>query len=146
MSCFTFISQTKGQDSTNNKHWIIPDYAIVQFAGGIGFISVGAGYTIRNEKLKLALVYGYVPKSIGGLPIHAATARLKWSPLKPFRFKNFEIQSLSAGLLVNYTFGKQYFAFLPKYYPFNYYNHPTALHAGILAGSEINTKPKKIKQ
>jgi len=145
--CFTSMWYANGQDSVRRqKHWAFPDHAIIQFAGGIGYVSVGAGYTARKEKLKLVLLYGYVPESIGGLPIHAATAQLKWMPLKPFRFKNFELQSLVTGLLVNYTFGKQYFAFSPEYYPFNYYGHPTSIHAGILAGSEIYTLPKKNKK
>jgi hypothetical protein len=137
------------QNSTNDKHWAVPDFAIIQFAGGIGYLSAGAGYSNKKDKLNFSLFYGFVPESIGGLPIHAATAKLKWMPLKTILLKDFELEPLATGLLVNYTFGKQYFAFSPEHYRFNYYDHPTSLHAGMLLGSGIHTLPtkdKKIKQ
>lgn len=126
----------------------MPHHAKAQFAGGIGFLSVGAGYANRKGKLEGDLFYGYVPQSAGGLDIHALTAKVAWWPIKALPISKVELKPLAAGLLVNYTFGKQYFAFNPRYYPFNYYDHPTAVHAGVFIGSQLQTKVrnKVIKQ
>jgi hypothetical protein len=48
-----------------------PDHIKVQYAGGIGFISIGAGYSTKNQKLEGDLSYGYLPKSVGGIRIHS---------------------------------------------------------------------------
>ena len=137
------------QDSLKTKrHWAVPHHVKAQFAGGIGLVSIGAGYANKKEKLEGDIFYGYVPQSVGGLTIHAATAKFAWLPIKAIPLGKAEIKPLTAGLLVNYTFGKQYFAFSPRYYPFNYYDHPTSLHAGIFIGSQLQTRisEKGIKQ
>ena len=41
------------------------------------------------------------------------------------------------GLIVNYSFGKQYFGFDPTYYPYRYYSFPTAIHSALFLGSRI---------
>lgn len=76
------------------------------------------------------------------MAIHAATAKFAWWPIKAIPVGAVALKPLAAGLLVNYTFGKQYFAFSPRYYPFSYYDHPISLHAGIFIGSQLQTKQK----
>ena len=49
---------------------IVPHYAKLQFAGGIGFLSAGIGYQSKNKRLQYDLMYGYVPESLGGVEIH----------------------------------------------------------------------------
>jgi hypothetical protein len=143
--CITLCINFKAtaQDSfVKKRHPLLPHHVKAQFAGGIGFVSIGAGYANKKEKLEGDIFYGYVPKSIGGLPIHALTAKFAWWPIKTIPIHKIELKPLAAGLLVNYTFGKQYFSFSPRYYPFNYYDHPTALHAGIFIRSQLQTRRK----
>ena len=116
----------------------MPDHAKLQFAGGIGFFSIGAGYASRKKNVEGDVYYGYVPKSIGGVEIHALTGKLTWFPLDPFVSGKMEWKPLSAGVLVNYTFGQQYFGFTPEKYPYDYYGHPTSIHAGIFLGGQLN--------
>lgn len=122
-------------------HFLVPDHAKLQFAGGIGFLSAGIGYDSRKHNLQGDFYYGYVPESLGGVTIHSVTGKLTWTPLI-YRFKknHVNLDILSLGLLVNYAFGKQYFSFSPEYYPFDYYKFPTSLHAGIFAGGGIRFK------
>ncbi|MCW3074406.1 MAG: hypothetical protein JWP69_1475 [Flaviaesturariibacter sp.] len=142
--------QASAQDSEEpRRHWLVPHHAKLQYAGGIGFLAAGVGYANRKEKLEMDLFYGYVPKSLDGLPIHTTTAKFAWWPIRPITAKGLQVKPLATGLLVNYTFGKQYFAFSPEHYSFRYYDHPTSLHAGIFLGSAIQTKPnpnKRIRQ
>src|SRR6187399_3619192 len=114
-----------------------PDHIKVQYAGGIGFISIGAGYSTKNKKLEGDLYYGYLPKSIGGVSIHSVSAKVTWIPVHSVSIKKYELEPLMTGLIVNYSFGKQYFSFDPPYYPYKYYSFPTAIHSALFFGSRI---------
>jgi hypothetical protein len=127
-----------GARDTSRRHKLLPDHVKVQFAGGIGFTSIGVGYQSRSEKLEGDLYYGYVPRSVGGVQIHALSGKVTWYPLKKVGWRSFELRPLSVGGLVSYTFGKQYFLFSPENYPFSYYDFPTALHGGAFVGGRID--------
>ena len=114
-----------------------PEYLKVQYAGGIGFISIGAGYSTKNQKLEADLSYGYLPKSIGGIRIHSISGKVTWIPINSVRVKKYEVEPLMTGFIVNYSFGKQYFSFDPPYYPYKYYSFPTAIHSALFLGSRI---------
>src|SRR4030095_10172380 len=68
--------------------------------------------------------------------IHSGTLKITWSPIRRV-YHNISVNYITAGLYVNYTFGPQYFAFSPPFYPFNYYGFPTALHFGLFGGGAV---------
>ena len=117
-----------------------PDYIKLQYAGGAGFVSVGAGYSSKNQKLEGDLFYGYVPKSIGGVRIHSISLKFNWIPIHSVEIKKYQVEPLTMGLLINYSFGKQYFSFDPPYYPYRYYSFPTAIHSAIFFGGRAGIK------
>ena len=133
-------SRMNAQEPGKKNAW--PDHLKLQHAGGIGYISTGAGYILGKGKLEADLVYGFVPESIGGLDIHSLSTRISWLPIKPIGAR-FRLEPLSTGILVNYTFGKQYFGFTPENYPFSFYNYPTSLHAAFFIGSRVSKQLKK---
>jgi len=134
-----FIFHTvHAQDST--KHTLWPQHIKVQFAGGIGLFSVGAGWSNKRQWFEGDIFYDYVPKSIGGVAIHSFTGKATFYPLPSFGKKKIQLRLLSAGLLINYTLGKQYFGFTPANYPYDYYGFPTSLHSGAFLGGEISRK------
>ena len=114
---------------------LLPDHVKVQYAGGTGFISVGAGYSNKNQKLEADLYYGYLPESIGGVRIHSISTKFIWLPVNAVRVKKYVLEPLMTGLVVNYSFGKQYFSFDPSNYPYRYYSFPTAIHSALFFGS-----------
>ena len=114
-----------------------PDHIKIQYAGGTGFIAVGVGYTNKQQKLEADLYYGYLPKSIGGVRIHSVAAKVTWIPIHSVSIKKYQVEPLMAGLVVNYSFGKQYFSFDPSNYPYRYYSFPTAIHSALFLGSRI---------
>ena len=134
-----FLLITSEKISAQKKGFKIepPDHIKVQYAGGIGFISIGAGYSTKNKKLEGDLYYGYLPKSIGGVSIHSVSAKVTWIPVHSVSIKKYELEPLMTGLIVNYSFGKQYFSFDPPYYPYKYYSFPTAIHSAVFLGSRI---------
>jgi hypothetical protein len=133
------LSTTAQKDSFLSG--LLPHHAKLQYAGSIGFLSFGVGYQIKKDKLHADIIYGYTPESVGGLDIHAVTAKATWFPVKDKIWKNdIHIRPLSTGVLVNYTFGKQYFGFNPDNYPYDYYKFPTAFHVGAFVGGQVNKK------
>lgn len=132
--CLAFCITASGQDSSFNK--LRPQHYMLQYAGGIGFFSAGIGYSNKKDWLEGDLYYGYVPKSIGGVTIHAFSGKLG---LTPFSFSKgqYRIKPVTSGIIISYTPGKQYFGFSPDNYPFDYYGFPTSFHAGIFLGGQI---------
>jgi hypothetical protein len=117
-----------------------PEYVKLQYAGGTGFISVGAGYSSKNQKLEGDLFYGYLPESIGGVRIHSLSIKCNWIPIYVVATKKYGLEPLMIGLLINYSFGKQYFSFDPPNYPYRYYSFPTAIHSALFFGSRAGIK------
>ncbi len=77
---------------------------------------------------------------MGGVRIHALTGKVSWFPLQSINYNSLQVKPLSVGLLINYTFGKQYHLFNPEHYPYNYYGFPTAAHAGAFIGGQVNKR------
>ena len=119
------------------KTGVIPHHIKIQFAGSIGFISVGTGYEFAKKKLQGDFYYGYVPEKIGGINIHSITAKLTWLPVS-IQKNDYKFDLLTTGFLVNYAFGKQYEISRES---FSYYGFPTAAHVALFAGGGI-TKSK----
>jgi hypothetical protein len=114
-----------------------PDHIKIQYAGGTGFVAVGAGYSNKKQKLEADLYYGYLPESVGGVRIHSISAKFTWIPIRSVSIKKYQVEPLTAGLVANYSFGKQYFSFDPSNYPYRYYSFPTAIHSALFLGSRI---------
>jgi hypothetical protein len=114
-----------------------PDHLKIQTAGGIGFVTIGVGYSNKNQKLEADIYYGYLPKSIGGVRIHSVSAKFIWIPIKSVGGKKIILEPLTTGVVVNYSFGKQYFSFDPPNYPYRYYSFPTAIHSALFLGSRF---------
>ena len=134
-----FLLVTTGKIFAQKKGFKIspPDHIKIQYAGGMGFISIGAGYSTKNQKLEGDLYYGYLPKSIGGIRIHSISGKVTWIPIHSVSIKKYQVEPLMTGLIVNYNFGKQYFSFDPPNYPYRYYSFPTAIHSALFLGSRI---------
>ena len=105
-------------------------------------MSLAGGYETKNKKFEADLFYGYVPKKLGGVTIHSLSGKITAYPFRNIQIKNWEVKPLSVGVLLNYSFGKQYFVFDPEPYPFNYYGFPTALHSGFFVGGAIGNNGK----
>ena len=119
---------------------LVPHHARLQYGGGIGMVSAGIGYSNKNKKLEADLMYGYVPAGSLGVEIHSATLKFQWIPLKTLHKGNIFLQPLVTGILVNHSFGDQYFGFKPDDYPYSYYNFPTSINSALLLGSLVGTK------
>lgn len=107
-------------------------YLPIQYAGNIGFISTGIGYSSRRDHYQLSLLYGYTPRSIAGVRIHTVTAK---NIFHLYRFHLNEKQTvLPYGALgVSFELGGRSFFTQPSNMPPSYYDYPKSMHF-ILSG------------
>ncbi len=153
--CFFFPMYLNGQDSTSlvndtaekKARSFLPHHMKVQFAGGIGFLAIGAGYTHLKKKVDTDLYFGYVPEKIGGDEIFSLALKSTYSPWTLGKPKRYTFYPFSTGAFINYTFGSQFWIIEPDRYPDSYYGFPTSLRIGIFVGGRVRyqLKNKKVK-
>ena len=138
---FGFISANSQSDSiSDSRPWYIIDHAKVQFAGEIGFISLGLGYSIFKKKNgELDLFLGYLPESIGGDNIVTIAGKFHYFPWKKDVFKNkYKLEPLTLGVNVYHAFTKILNAQKNQdLYPAGYYWWTIGTRFGPFFGSRI---------
>jgi hypothetical protein len=118
---------------------IIPDQAIVQYAGSIGYISAGIGYNFFKEKSTLSFHYGYVPENKGG-QLDIAAIKFDYKPFTIRLGKQLVFHPINPVAFVSYTFGQDFgFEFDSEVYADGYYFWSPALreHLGITSELKI---------
>lgn len=130
------------RDSTFNFKGssLLPDYAKLQYAGGIGFISPGLGYTFFKHRLDITLFYGYLPSFLSSDDLHSISLQFTGKLFKFSLSKNIEVLPLNIGFFLHHNFGEEYWVSQPSYYPEDYYWWSPGRMGGIFIGGEIKTK------
>lgn len=118
----------------------LPDYVKFQYAGGIGFVSTGVGYTFFNEKLDVSYFYSYIPHMVTEDDLHSVSLQITSRLLRYNLSENAEVLPLNIGFFVHHTFGNKYWIKQPAHYPDNYYWWAPGRNAGLFIGGEIKTK------
>ncbi|MEJ7557721.1 MAG: hypothetical protein WKF66_05385 [Pedobacter sp.] len=133
-----------GFDSKAQK-FLIPEDVIIQFAGSIGYLSVGAGYELfPNKRGNIDINYGYVPESKGG-SLHIVTAKFAYRPFV-INISNWaKVYPFNPGLFVRYTFNKNLgFNFDTVQYPKGYYYFSEAARPHLSFSNEFQLTKGKV--
>lgn len=117
---FTVWAQEAPAAAIKQK-WYVPHHASLQFAGNIGFLAAGFGYSFKQDKINLDFLYGYTPGFEAGTSIHSLTSKFTYSSWNKKISKKYTWEPFQFGLGINYSFGPQFFTALPKHYPDGYY-------------------------
>jgi hypothetical protein len=113
--------------------WFVPDHLKVQYAGNIGFASVGAGYHVRG-RYEPSLFVGLLNYSFGGSAHTVTTLSFKNS----FKLSKRPLMGgfyPKAGLSVNWGYTHNTFNKLPPHYAAKYY-FQNKVHLAPFAGGE----------
>ncbi|TCO08292.1 hypothetical protein [Natronoflexus pectinivorans] len=115
------------------KGWYIPDHIKVQYAGLIGFMSVGAGYEV-TDRYEPTLYYGLLTQNFGGssVTVHTISLKNSWKLFRPGLLGDI---TPKAGFSVNLGFTNNTFHRLPAHYPNNYY-FQNRIHVAPFFGGE----------
>lgn len=138
---FSLFLQAQNAEEVG-RTWYEPDHFKLQFAGNIGFLSVGAGYLHGNDHLESDLYLGYLPKSIGGDHIISLSAKITYAPWTLPLSHNYSVIPFSTGPYLSYSFGSQFDTFLPNEYPNGYYWWASSLRLGAFIGGSIRKSIK----
>ncbi len=134
------FSQKKDYNDTTKFKKFLPNYVKLQYAGGIGFMSVGVGYTFFKNRLDVTMFYGYVPKAFSITDLHSISLQLTGKLLKFNINENIQILPLNFGWYAHHTFGSEFWIALPDKYSKGYYWWSPGRNAGVFIGAEIKTK------
>ena len=114
----------------------VPDYLVFQSRAYVGWAALGVGYSFWDKKLDVGLMYGYVPKSLGGHKIHSLT--LKNSISAPtLSWRDLSLRTASFGISSIYSPDQALFFFSPSQYPIRNYYPPTAVRHAFWLGTDI---------
>ena len=138
------VTETNAQESSKTDStqqcWLLPDYVKLQYAGGIGFLSAGVGYTFVDHRIDVSAFYGYVPTWFTVDDLHSVSLQFTAKLIRIKASENIEILPLNIGWYLHHTFGNEYWVKLPDNYPDEYYWWSPGRNAGIFIGGEIKTK------
>ena len=123
-------------DSARARPWYLPHYVPIQFAGNIGFLSTGVGYTSNHGNYQLSLLYGYAPRVIAGAEIHTIAAKNIF-PLSRHAMRNNQTLIPYVGLGLMVEVGGNSFFRQPDHYPEGYYDFPKNLHVTGYGGAKL---------
>jgi hypothetical protein len=140
LGSFQIHAQELQQDKKGKLHYLIPDYVKLQYAGGIGFMSVGVGYTFFKHRLDVSMFYGYVPKAFSVDDLHSISLQLT-AKLLHFKLNDkLDLLPLNFGWYAHHTFGNEFWITLPDKYADDYYWWSPGRNAGVFIGAELKTK------
>lgn len=131
--------------SAQDLRFLIPDGAVAQYAGSIGYFSGGISYQLfPNKRGNLDLLYGFVPGSKGGV-LNITTAKFAYKPWQ-IRLKDWgKIYPFNPGVFLTYTFHKDLSLKFPGgQYSHDYYYWSEALRPHIAFNSEIELDADKV--
>lgn len=127
---------------------ITPNHINLQYAGSIGFLSLGAGYDLFNEKAELSFHIGYVPESLGG-ELTMAAIKFHYKPFNIPVGDKILIKPFNPVFFPSYTIGENFdLQFDAPQYRKGYYFWSSALRLHLGASTEIkllNKPNSKIK-
>jgi len=126
-------------------NFLIPNGAIVQHAGSIGYLSGGVSYDLfKNKRGSFDVMYGFVPESKGG-SFSTLTTKLAY---RPFEIKVNDwmvIYPINPGGFFSYTIQKDLDLTWDKgQYPKGYYYWSEALRAHVSLGTELTFNITKL--
>ncbi|MDQ3047368.1 MAG: hypothetical protein M3R27_07450 [Bacteroidota bacterium] len=117
-----------------------PTYLTGQYAGSMGFASIGVGSSVTT-KTTLSLHYGYVPSEFGG-KLHINTLKYSYQPFF-LKHRNVQWKPLNPTFFITYHWGNKYYVFWPKdMYPKDYYWWTSAFRFHPALSSELTLMKK----
>lgn len=130
------------EDERNEEEvpFYIPSNMKLQFAGNVGLLSAGGGFSWLHRSLDLDLLLGWVPPMGGSASILSGTLKITVWPISLDLGTAFRVRPISFGAFSNLTFGERYFVFLPDRYPSDYYPASTALRFGGFVGGSVGAR------
>lgn len=115
--------------------YLIPRYAKLQYAGGMGIVSAGIGWDYgKNRQWETDLMIGVIPRYSSTNAKGTLTLKENFTPWKISLGSQWAFQPLETGLYFNTVFCSKFWTREPSKYPSSYYGFSTKIRAYIFVG------------
>ena len=118
---------------------LIPDHYKWQFAGSIGVVSLGTGWTYgKKQQWETDLFLGFLPKFEGDRHKVVFTVKQSYVPWR-LRVKEspWVVQPLSCSFFLSSVLNEKFWTREPDRYPKGYYGFSTRIRANLSLGQRI---------
>ncbi|MDR2843614.1 MAG: hypothetical protein LBV57_03085 [Candidatus Symbiothrix sp.] len=120
---------------------LIPTHTLVQFAGGMGFLSLGTGWDYgKKEQWETDALLGFLPKFSTDKNKITFTMKENYIPWKKDFNDYFAYNPLTCGLYFNTIFDDDFWVNQPDKYPNKYYSFSTKIRFNIYVGQRFTFK------
>lgn len=138
LSClFSAYSQSK------KDYRLVPDFAVVQYAGSIGYVSAGVGYDVLKSNARFSAHFGTVPANRGG-KLNVISAKLIFIPATLTIWNRVKLNPVDIGVMGSYNYGDNFETSWPEgVHPRGYYWWNPAFRAHVAMESSVTYQFKK---
>lgn len=125
------------------SHWTVPDFAVAQYAGSIGYFSAGIGYNVFKSRARFSTHFGHVPRSRGG-KLNIVAAKLFFKPMTLTVWNRVRMNPIDIGLMGSYNYGDGFETRWPEgAHPRGYYWWNPALRAHFAMETSVTYEFRK---
>ncbi|MBQ1973964.1 MAG: hypothetical protein II222_06485 [Paraprevotella sp.] len=127
--------------ANRERQWqrLIPTHLKLQYAGSIGFMSLGVGWSYgKSNQWETDLMFGFVPKYDSDKNKLVFTVKQSYIPwIVRFGDSDFNFKPLACGVFFSSVLTGDFWISEPDRYPGGYYNFSTRFRANIFLGQRI---------
>jgi len=131
---------------TQREGWrrAIPTHVKLQYAGGMGFLSFGAGWDYgRRCQWETDLFLGFLPRSKADRFHVTATVKQNYLPWSIACGSRLAFEPFYCGMYVNTIMGEKFWVREPDRYPRKYYTFSTKVHTFLFIGQRLTLRTSR---
>ena len=126
---------------------LIPSYGKRQYAGNMGLISFGTGWSYgRNKQWETDFFVGFLPKYESDAAKVTLTLKQNFMPWKCHINESWNFEPLACGLYFNTVLHNDFWVRQPDRYPKGYYWFSTRIRTNVYVGQRITFKIPRQKR
>jgi hypothetical protein len=109
----------------------------MQYAGSTGFITLGFSKITTNNKFEIGLLYGKVPRSLGGVN-RSLSMKFTYNPFQYDFLKRIKMEPFQTGIFISQNFGENLELNWANKYPKGYYWWSRSLRIHYFISAQIS--------
>lgn len=117
---------------------LMPTYTKIQYAGGMGLINAGFGWSYgKKDQWETDIFFGIIPKYSSDNAKITFTLKQNYIPWRKKLNGSFTFEPLECGLYFNTVFSDEFWTKEPDRYPKGYYNISTRVRTHVFIGQRL---------
>ena len=133
-------SPYKKRVATYQQFWesLIPTYSKIQYAGGMGLVNIGFGWSYgKNQQWETDVFIGFIPRYSSDNSKFTMTLKQNFIPWEKEIGNRFTFEPLTCGLYFNTVFSDEFWTKEPDRYPKGYYGFSTRVRTHVFVGQRL---------